>query len=47
LAAGQKAIQPLAIALDDQRPADLDPHQGRRRHGHANILALRWGAQPG
>lgn len=41
LAAGQAGIQPLAIALDSQRPADLDPHRVRGRQGHANILALR------
>ena len=27
LAAGQAGIQPLAVALDRQRPADLDPHR--------------------
>ena len=27
LAAGQAGVQPLAVALDGQRPADLDPHQ--------------------
>jgi hypothetical protein len=47
LAAGQKGIQPLAATLEDQRPADLDPHRVRGRHGHVNILALRWGEQPG
>ena len=41
LAAGQAGIQPLAVALDSQRPADLDPHRVRGRQGHANILALR------
>jgi hypothetical protein len=41
LAAGQAGIQSLAIALDGQRPADLDPYQGRGRQGHASILALR------
>jgi predicted small metal-binding protein len=39
LAAGQQGIQPLAVALHGQRPADLEPHQGRGRQGHANILA--------
>ena len=39
LAAGQAAIQSLAVALYGQRPADLNPHQGRGRQGHANILA--------
>jgi hypothetical protein len=41
LAAGQASIQPLAVALDSQCPADLDPHRVRGRQGHANILALR------
>ena len=41
LAAGQARIQPLAVALDSQRPADLDPHRVRGHQGHANILALR------
>ena len=41
LAAGQTGIQPLTVALDGQRPADLDPHRVRERQGHANILALR------
>ena len=40
LAAGQAGIQPLAVTLDGERPADLDPHQARGRQGHANILAL-------
>jgi hypothetical protein len=28
LAAGQQGIQALAVALDGQRPADLDAHRG-------------------
>jgi hypothetical protein len=40
LAAGQRGVQPLAVALDGQRPADLDPHRARGRQGHANILAI-------
>ena len=40
LAAGQPGVQPLAVALDGQRPADLDPHRARGRQGHANILAI-------
>jgi serine/threonine protein kinase len=35
-----------ALVVDGQRPANLDPHQGRGRQGHANILALRCGRQP-
>jgi predicted small metal-binding protein len=46
LAAGQAGIEPLTVALDSQRPADLDPHEVRGRQGHANILALRWAARP-
>jgi hypothetical protein len=42
LATRQAGIQPLAVALDSQRPADLDPHRWRGRQGHANILALGW-----
>ena len=40
LAAGQPGVQPLAVALDGQRPADLDPHRARGSQGHANILAI-------
>ncbi len=40
LAARQLGIQPLAVALDAQRPADLDPHRARGGGGHANILAI-------
>ena len=46
LAAGQAALQTLAVALDGQRPADLDAHRVRRRQGHANIVALRWAGRP-
>ena len=42
LAPGQHPVQPLAVALDGQRSADLDPQRARERQGHANILALRW-----
>ena len=42
LTARQAALQSLAVALDRQRPADLDPHQVRGCRGHTNILALRW-----
>jgi hypothetical protein len=41
LAARQAGIQPLAVAPDDQRPADLNLHQACGSQGHANILALR------
>lgn len=48
LAAWQHAVQSLAVALDGQQPADLDPKwRARRRQGHANILALRWEQSPG
>jgi hypothetical protein len=40
LAAGQPGVEPLAVALDGQRPADLDPHRVRGRRGHAHILAI-------
>jgi hypothetical protein len=42
LAAGQAGIQALAVALDGERPADLDSHGGRGRQGHANILVVGW-----
>ena len=42
LATGQAGVQALAVVLDDERPADLDPHGVRGRQGHANILAVRY-----
>jgi hypothetical protein len=42
LTAGQTGIQALAVALDGERPADLDSHGVRGRQGHANIMAIRW-----
>ena len=47
LAAGQPGVQPLAVALDGQRPADLDPHRARGRQGHASILAVCCGERLG
>ena len=46
LPAGQQSIQPLSIALDRQRPADLNPHGPRGRQGHVNILAIRCSYKP-
>ena len=45
LAAGQARIQPLAVALDGQRSADLDPHAGagtpRSRQHLGNTLSIK------
>ena len=40
LATWQTGIQPLAVAFNDERPADLDPHGKRGRQGHANIVGI-------
>ena len=47
LASWQAGLESLTVALDGERPADLDVQRLMRgRQGHANIVAIRWSCRP-